>query len=122
MKPRRKIVIDYDIDPDFSWLEQDHYRPTHPSYCSVFPTQADARANRNAYDGDWYRNPDNHVALAMRVYEMSADADDWECVDSLCNIDFLESSDDWATGTFYRVSQLPKGYLRDLAKEAGLPR
>lgn len=121
-KVRRKIVFEHDPDPDFSWLEQDCYDPNHPSYAGpVYPTEADAKAGTNAYDPDWYRDPDNHVALAMTVLEMTEEDDDWRVVDSLGGIDFLTSSDDWATGTFYHVSQIPDGYLRELAREASLP-
>ena len=118
---RRKIVFDHDSDPDFSWLEQDHYKPGHKDYSPVYPTEADMKAGTNAYPDDWYTDPENHVALSMLVYELGDDDEDWRLVDSLGSIDFLADSDDWATGTFYRVSGLPEGYLRDLAREAGLP-
>ena len=89
---RRKIVIDYDPEPDFSWLTQPELKN---------------------------ENKKNHIALAMTVYEMGDN--DWKIVDSLGNIDFLKGGNDWAIGTFYYVSELPVGYLRELATEAGLP-
>lgn len=118
---RRKVVIDHDEHPDFSWLEQDHYNPSHPDYQPIYRTAADMRAKRRPLDGEWYRNPDNHVALCMRVYELRHDADDWECVDSLGGIDFLRDSNDWRTGVFYSLQEL-KGcpYLKMLAREAKL--
>jgi hypothetical protein len=90
---RRKIVFDHEIDPDLSWLDQPEFKNEDPS---------------------------KHIALEMTVYEMSESDDDWELVDSLGGIDCLADAGDWATGTFYRVSQLPEGYLRQLAIEAGL--
>ena len=121
---RRKVVFKHDRDADFSWLEQDMYDPSKPGYDPIYPSEADMKAKTNAYDGNWYRDPDNHVALMMLVYELRDDADDWELVDSLGGIDFLRDDEsDWTTGTFYRLSDIPKGcdYLRELAKDAGLP-
>jgi hypothetical protein len=118
MARTRAIVFEHDTDPDFSWLEQDHYNPSHASYDPIYPTRAEMKARRNAYDGDWYRNPDNHVALAMVAYDRHN-----EVTDSLGSIDFLADGDDWTTGTFYYVSDIPRAcrYLRSLAREAGLP-
>lgn len=118
---RRKIVFDHDSDADFSWLKQDHYKPGHKDYSPLYRTKADMDAGRNPIDPDWYCNPENHVALGMLVYEMGDDDQDWECVDSLGSIDFLADSSEWTIGTFYNVGGLPEGYLRDLAREAGLP-
>ena len=115
---RRKVVVEYDPDPDFSWLEQDCFDPSHPSYQPCYRTEADIP--HNPVDGEWYRNPENHVALWMCVYEMGPDDEDWRCVDSLGGIDFFADSNEWATGTFYRLSQLPEGYLRELARDFGL--
>lgn len=112
---RRKIIFEHDPDPDFSWLEQPCQREP------VWRTEADMKAGKPPLNPDWYCNPANHVALCMAVLEFPTDADDWQVVDSLGNIDFMADSDDWATGTFYRVSALPDGYLRELAREAGLP-
>ena len=117
---RRKVVFEHDDDPDLSWLEQDHYNPHKPGYEPIYRTQADMKSGRNPIDGDWYRDPENHVTLSMLVYEMDESDEDWRLVDSLGGIDFLADSDDWQTGTFHHVSALPKGYLRDLAKDAGL--
>lgn len=89
---RRKIVVEYDHEPDFSWLDQPEFKN---------------------------ENKDDHIALEMTVYEMGEN--DWKLVESLGNIDFRKDGDDWAVGTFYRVSELPVGYLRHLATEAGLP-
>lgn len=114
------VVFDFDSDADMSWLEQDRYNPAHPSYSPIYPTLADMHAKRNAIDGDWYRNPDNHVALDMVVRKETVEGD--EVVDSLGGIDFLESEDDWTTGTFRYVNDIPKRcrYQRQLAREAGL--
>jgi hypothetical protein len=117
---RRKIVFEHDTDPDFSWLEQDHYNPRNPGYEPIYRTKEDMDAQRAPLDGDWYRDPENHVTLSMLVLEMKEEEEEWQVVDSLGGIDFLADSDDWATGTFYHVNALPKGYLRDLAKDAGL--
>ena len=118
---RRKVVFEHDPEPDFSWLEQDQYNPHKPKYDPIYRSVADMRAKRNPYDGDWYRDVDNHVALTMIVYELSDTSDDWEIVDSLCNIDFLRDGNDWQTGTFYRLSALKSSpYLQELAKDAGL--
>lgn len=124
MTTRRKIVFDHDRDPDFSWLEQSMYDPSSPDYSPTYRTAADMKAKRNPMDGEWYRNPDNHVALAMVVYEMSAGDSDWRVVDSLCSIDFLADGRDWTTGTFYAISEIPKAcrYQRTLAREAKLRR
>lgn len=112
-----RIVIDHDSDPDFSWLEQDHYDPRSPNYDPVYPTEADMKAGTNAYDGDWYRDPSNHVALSMVAYD-----EDGNVVDSLGSIDFLADSDDWRTGTFYDVADIRgASYLQELAREMGLP-
>ena len=118
-----RIVIDHDSDPDFSWLEQDIYDPQSPKYAGpVYPTVRDMRRKTNAYDPDWYRDPANHVALQAVAIWTDDDGKD-EVIDSLGNIDFLESSDDWRTGTFYTLRQL-KGcrYLQEIAREMGLRR
>lgn len=118
---KRKIVFEYDQDPDFSWLEQDQYDPSKPGYDPIYPTGKDMKAKRNAYDGNWYRNPDNHIALEMIVYEQTPDDQDWRIVDTLGGIDFLVTGNDWTTGTFYRLKELNGcPYLRTLAKEHGL--
>ena len=118
---RYKIVIEYDPEPDFSWLEQDQYNPASLEYDPFYPSKADMDAKRNAYNGDWDRNPDNHVALCLLVFVIGPDDDDWQIIDSLGNIDFLVSSDrDWTTGTFYCVDDIPNEcvYLRELASDA----
>jgi hypothetical protein len=90
-KVRRKVEFDYDQDADMSWLDQDEFRQ---------------------------EKPEDHIALQMSVYEMGED--DWTLVDSLGGIDCLKDASDWATGTFYRASDLPVGYLQTLATEAGI--
>lgn len=123
-RTRRKIVFEEDPEPDFSWLQQEMYNPSSPEYAGpIYPTTQDMRKKQNAYDPEWYRDPANHVALSMLVYELGPDDDDWRLVDSLGNIDFLDDGDDHGTGTFYRVEQIPKGwtYQRHLAREARLP-
>jgi hypothetical protein len=115
MKKTHCLVIEHDSDPDFSWLEQDHYNPRHPSYEPTYYTKEDMKARRNPIDADWYRDPDNHVALATIAYD-----EDGNILDSLGGIDFLADSDEWKTGTFYKVSQLPEGYLKDIAREMEL--
>jgi hypothetical protein len=120
-EPRRKVVFDHDPEPDFSWLEQDHYKPGHKDYSPIYRTDEDMKAKRNAIPDDWYTDPDNHVALMMTVFELADDDDDWRVVDSLGSIDFLADSNDWQTGTFYTLAQLSTSpYLQELAKEAGL--
>jgi len=117
---RYKIVFDHDQEPDFSWLEQDHYNPNHPSYDPAYRSKAEMDAGCPPIDGNWYRDPENHVALAMVVYAFDDTADDWDVIDSLGGIDFLADSDDWTTGTFYRVEDIPArcAYLRELATDA----
>ena len=115
-----RVTFEHDHDADMSWLEQDHYNPSHPSYSPVYRTAADMRRKRKPIDGNWYRNPSNHVALQMTV-ERCCNLGEWHVVDNLGGIDFLSDSDDWATGTFYALKYLPKrSYLRTLAREAGL--
>jgi hypothetical protein len=115
-KVQRKIVFDHDPEPDFSWLEQWNTPATYKGNEVI--------VNRKPLPFDEYMrtygNPEYHVMLCMLVYELGPDADDWEIVDSLCGIDMLAHADDWATGTFYDLKHIPKGYLRTLAKEAGI--
>lgn len=117
----RFIVFDHDPEPDFSWLEQDHLKPGHKDYSPCYRTGADMRAKRNPVDPDWYRDPENHVALCMLVYEQQTAGPD-QVVNSLGNIDFIEPWNDWTTGTFYFVNDIPKRcrYQRSLARDAGL--
>lgn len=120
-RPRR-VEFDYDPTPDFSWLEQDQYNPSKPGYDPVYPSKADMDRKQNAYDGDWYRDPENHVALCMLVYEQ-CNLGEWHVTDSLGNIDFLKDTDEWTIGTFDRLQALKAfPYLHELAKEAGLRR
>ena len=117
---RYKVVFEHDQDADFSWLEQDMYDPNHPSYEPCYKSKEDMEAGKEPFDGEWYRNPDNHVALQMVVYRMDDQSDDWVVIDSLGSIDFLADSDDWMTGTFYKVEQIPAGceYMRELFQNA----
>jgi hypothetical protein len=116
MTRKLKVVFEHDENPDFSWLDK-HATADNP----VYRTEADMKAGR-PIDPAWYNNPENHVALSMVVYKLDDRDEDWQVLDSLGNIDFLADSDDWATGEFYYVSDLPNGYLQDLAREAGLPK
>ncbi len=118
----RYIVFEHDQDPDFSWL-QDHATAASP----IYPTAADMKAGRNAYDPDYYNDPDNHVALQMTVCKPGTGEHGRpeglaDVIDSLGGIDFLRESDDWTTGTFWYVNDIPKRcrYQRDLARNAGL--
>lgn len=114
---RRKIVFDHDSYPDFSWLDQWNTRETYKGnevLINGFPLSFEEYMRTV---GD----PDYHVMLDMRVYEIGPDDEDWRLVDSLGGIDFFANGNDWATGAFYRVSALPEGYQRELAREAGLP-
>jgi hypothetical protein len=94
-KPCYCIVIEDDLDPDFSWLDQDCYNPRHASYSPTYRDEADTKANK-PIDPDWYRDPENHVCLAMIAYD-----EDGAVLDSLGGIDFLADSDDWKRGTIY---------------------
>lgn len=87
---RKKVVFDYDPEPDLSWLDQDEFRQ---------------------------ENKANHIALEMLVFEMTENDNDWRLIDSLGNIDCLADKNDWATGTFYNSDSIPEGYLRQLAVE-----
>lgn len=116
---RRKVVFEVEREPDFSWLEQWNTPDTYRGNEVI-------RDGRKLSFADYMRtvgNPDYHEMLCMVVYELAEDADDWEVVDSLGNIDFIADGDDYGTGTFYRVSAIPAAwaYLRELATEAGLP-
>ena|SRR5215467_6109855 len=90
------VVIDYDPDPDLSWLAMDRE------------------------GSEEYRDAANHVTLEMLGYaELGAPVSEA----SLGNIDFLYADDNWCTGTFYRVCGIPArcDYLREVAREMGLP-
>jgi hypothetical protein len=116
-----RIIVEHDPDPDFSWLEQDMYDPSKPEYGPIYRTKADQRAGR-AMDGEWYRNPENHVALEMTLHGECACCGAWTVLDSLGNIDFFADSDEWATGTFLapKLHGL-RGYLRQCAREMLAP-
>lgn len=117
----QRLIIEHDTDPDFSWLEQDHYKPGHAGYSPIYRTSADMKHGRNPIPAEWYTNPDNHVSLRMVLQEMGPSDDDWRTVDSLGGIDFLADSDEWLTGTFYYLQSLPRrSYLRQLARDIGL--
>lgn len=120
LSDRYKAVFEHDSESDFSWLEQDIFNPSKPGYEPIYRSQEDMEAGREPIDGEWYRDPANHVALHMMVYRLAEDAEDWEPIDSLGNIDFLEDSDDWCTGTFYSPADLPErcGYQRELFEQA----
>ena len=106
------IVIEHDCDPDMSWLEQDCYNPASKKYR---PLYRDSDMTQEI-DGDWYRDPDNHVALTMVAYDEGGNV-----VDSLGGIDFLADSADWKTGHFGSLAALKDApYLQNLAKEMGL--
>jgi hypothetical protein len=110
------VVIEHDTDADFSWLEQSMYDPASSDYEPTWRTKADMDAGREPLDPEWYRDPDNHVALCMVAYD-----DEGNVLDSLGGIDFLADSDDWKTGTFGSLRAL-KGCpdLQELAHEMGL--
>lgn len=111
------VVIDHDDSPDFSWLEQDHYKPGHKDFSPLYRTEEDMKAGRNPIDPSWYTDPSNHVALCMFALNENGDI-----LDSLGNIDFLADENDWQTGTFHHLSELRRSpYLAELAKEMGLP-
>lgn len=116
---RTKIVFEHDSDADFSWLEQDHYNPSHPSYEPTYPSKEVMDAGGKPHDPEYYRNPENHVALSMLVYRMTDEDEDWQLVDSLHGIDFLFACDDWTTGTFYSVDSIPErfSYQKELVAE-----
>lgn len=124
----RYVVFDEDQDPDFSWLEQSHYQPGSKDYSPVYRTRADMRAERNPIED--YANPETHIALQMVVYRGDPYGDVSRGValprdfvlDSLGGIDFLRDEDNWTTGTFCYVNDIPKRcrYQRTLAREAGL--
>ena len=107
------VVIRHDCDPDMSWLEQDCYNPASKEYRPLYHDSD----MKQAIDGDWYRDPDNHVALTM----VAAYDEDGNVVDSLGGIDFLADSADWKTGHFGSLAALKDTpYLQELAKEMGL--
>lgn len=134
----KRVTFMLDPDPDWSWLEQDHYRPGHPEFSPIFASVRDMRRwqrakatnpdvnprDFGAIDPDDYTDPRNHVAILMIVESYNPQTDDWSPVDSLGGIDFFPMLDrrDHGTGTFDYVSDMPKGwrYLRQLARESGV--
>ena len=115
-KTRRKFVFDHDPEPDFSWLDQWNTPETYKGNEVIIDGKPLPFADYMRTVGD----PDNHVMLTMLVFELGPDDEDWQIVDSLCGIDFLANEDNWVTGTFYHVKDLPMGYMQTLAREAGL--
>jgi len=85
------VVIDYEPDPDFSWMEQE------------------------CFAGE---DPNDHLQLVMLAYDSES-----EITGSLSCIDFLKDSDEWTTGRFDSVSEIPArcDYLREIAREMNLP-
>lgn len=115
-EPERRIVIEHDADPDFSWLEQDIYDPAHPDFGgAVYPTEADMHAKKNAYDPDWYRDPANHVAYCILIQEL-CDKGEWHTVDSLGNVDMLADSPD-LTGTYSSPDQIADEGIREMVAD-----
>lgn len=114
--PKRRVRFEYDPDPDFSWLAQDQYDPRSANYEPVYPSLEDMRAGKNAYDGDWYRNPQNHVALEAICEEQCPHCGTWIVTDSLAGIGFLITSA-YQTGVFERSDELTESYQRQIAKE-----
>lgn len=57
------------------------------------------------------------------ILEMVAYTADHKITGSLCEIDFYEEEDDWTTGRFDNVSEIPAQceHLRQIAKDLGLP-
>ncbi len=114
---RFRVVIDHDPEPDFSWLEQDMYDPTSAEYEPGYRTEADRKAGR-AIDPQWYRDPENHVALWMKLEGECASCGHWSILDSLGNIDLFADGDDWRTGTFVAPEFTGLGgYLRECARD-----
>lgn len=59
-------------------------------------------------------NPMDYVVLDMIAYDESG-----EVVDSLGGISFLDKEDDWTTGYFHSVEEIPARFthLREIAQE-----
>jgi hypothetical protein len=90
-----RVVIDHDPDPDFSYLEQD---------CFI-----DERTGKHP-------DPDDYVALWMRLVGECECCGASVTLDSLGNIDFLADSDEWRTGSFAAPDfRGLDGYLRECA-------
>jgi hypothetical protein len=58
-------------------------------------------------------DPRDHIALEVVLYD-----DAGVVIDSLCGIDFIEARDDWTTGCFDSVEDIPARceYLREIAQ------
>jgi hypothetical protein len=59
-------------------------------------------------------NPADHVALYVALFDANGTV-----IDSLSNIDFLEAEDNWTTGRFNTVEEIPARceYLREIAAD-----
>lgn len=94
------IVCERDPDPDMSWLAQAIYDPASPEYDGpIYPTEADAKAGTNAYDPDWYRNPDNHAPITVEVFRANDETGELESVGILGSVDYLDGKE--RIGTWY---------------------
>jgi hypothetical protein len=73
-------------------------------------------------DAYWHeREPGDtrpHVMLETVAYDENGIV-----TGSLCGSEFFEDADDWATGTFYHLSEIPDRceHLREIAQDLGLP-
>lgn len=124
-RPSYRVTFAHDPEPDFSWLAQDIYDPASRAYRGpVYPSRRDMGRQQHAYDPQWYRNPEHHVALTMLIERETEKTDaggtEWEVIDALGNIDFLADSSDWGTGTFYQYRHIPAQwkYLRSLVRDS----
>ena len=67
----------------------------------------------------YWGNPDRHVVLLATVERGCDHCGSWVFMSSVGGIDFMDDGGDWETGTFQEdeLDNLPKGYLKELAKE-----
>src|SRR5882672_9784268 len=100
-----KVIFDLEPDPDMSWLDQWNTPATYKGNEVYVNGQPVPWTDYRRYWGD----PDRHRMLIMLTYELKDDDDDWQLVDSLGNIDFMDD-DNSEIGTFYRLADISHPY------------
>jgi hypothetical protein len=99
-----RIVIDYETDPDFSFCDEDEWD------CPSCGHHNDCGASCAHYNC----NQNYLVSLCTALYDNND-----KLVGSLSNSVFYEAADDWETGTFNTVDDIPARcpHLREVATE-----
>lgn len=89
---KKRIVWDYELDPDLSWLDQWNTPETYAGN-EVWETDGDGRPTRALLFDEYiesYGNPKRHVTLVCAVEEQCPYCHSWTVVESLCGIDFMD--------------------------------